>query len=406
MDPMTAASLAMAVGGTVGGLLNKKKDPGAAARAQALRVLEGVNVPDVESMKVQIEQLVQQGVLTPEDAQAMLVEHNAYDDISVDPELRGAQMSALRGLQDVYEGGGLTDIDRARIQQIRDQENTYARGQERAILEDSHRRGITGSGMEVTSRLMAQQEAAGRAGRQDMDVAADAERRALEAMVQSGQMGGQIEDRAYGQQSQKAAAANAIEQFNATNQTDINKFNVASHNDAAARNLAEKQRMSDTNTTMTNANRVRNADLLQQDYQNKMEKAKASASALTGTAQAADNRQAADMSFWGGLTSLGGQLAAASMDANKKKPMMAKGGRVPCYAEGGEVEEVPGQAMVPGDSEINDTVDIKASPGELIVPRSQADGVESMLNTLPRTANKPSPEAVKMVLQALTEMGC
>lgn len=44
------------------------------------------------------------------------------------------------------------------------------------------------------------------------------------------------------------------------------------------------------------------------------------------------------------------------------------------YAEGGHVSmqhggNVPGQAIVPGDSYLNDTVDAKLSPGEVVIPR-------------------------------------
>lgn len=41
------------------------------------------------------------------------------------------------------------------------------------------------------------------------------------------------------------------------------------------------------------------------------------------------------------------------------------------FAEGGQV---PGQAMVEGDSYANDTVDAKLSPGEIVIPRSILDG--------------------------------
>lgn len=44
------------------------------------------------------------------------------------------------------------------------------------------------------------------------------------------------------------------------------------------------------------------------------------------------------------------------------------------FSDGGRV---PGQAMVPGDSEMNDVVDIKASPGEIVIPRSAAQDKES-----------------------------
>ena len=52
-------------------------------------------------------------------------------------------------------------------------------------------------------------------------------------------------------------------------------------------------------------------------------------------------------------------------------PAYAHGGMVPsdemCMRSGGPV---PGQAPVPGDSPMNDTVHARLSPGEFVVPRS------------------------------------
>lgn len=47
-----------------------------------------------------------------------------------------------------------------------------------------------------------------------------------------------------------------------------------------------------------------------------------------------------------------------------------KGGEVQDFREGGPV---PGHAKVKGDSPVNDTVDAKLSPGEIVVPRSAAN---------------------------------
>lgn len=412
MDPISALSLATAAGGLAGSFMNKKKDPGAALRQAAMDEIARVQTPDIEAMKIKLDELVQQGILTPQEAQAALVDHNAYEDISVDPTMRGAQMEALQGLQDVYHEGGLTPIDRARLQQIQDEQASVEKGQREAIMDNARRRGVSGSGMEIAAQMMAQQGAADRAGRAGLETAAMAQQRALEAMMESGRMGGEIEDRDYAQKAAKAQAANAIAQFNASNTQQVNLANTAAKNNAMQSNLQEKQRIADANTTQTNLNRARNADLYQQKYQNDMEKAKAIAGAATNSAQAADNRQAQNMSFYGGLTSLGGNMFSANEDRKLKEKQAqygyAHGGRVKprCYAEGGEVEKVPGMPNVMGDASENDTVPALLSPGELVVPRTQADEVEELMGSLPRTENKPSVEAVKTMLQALTEMGC
>lgn len=53
-------------------------------------------------------------------------------------------------------------------------------------------------------------------------------------------------------------------------------------------------------------------------------------------------------------------------------PPMAHGGNVPVVGEhlAAQKETVPGQAKVKGDSEVNDVVDAKLSPGEVVIPRS------------------------------------
>lgn len=66
--------------------------------------------------------------------------------------------------------------------------------------------------------------------------------------------------------------------------------------------------------------------------------------------------------FGGLINAAGGILSRPSATQSK-----------PVYAEGGFVDGVPN---VPGDSELNDTVDIKASPGEIIVPRSYAQNAD------------------------------
>lgn len=99
---------------------------------------------------------------------------------------------------------------------------------------------------------------------------------------------------------------------------------------------------------------------------------------------------------------LGSQFAGAGY-------ALAKGGQVPGYDEGGSVlgsiakiapllmllskggpvngeqmaaqgKEVPGKAKVKGDSPKNDTVDAKLSPGEIVIPRSIAQGPNAAAN--------------------------
>lgn len=412
-------ALIVAAGTMAASYLNKPKDARTPLLKQAMADIASINTPDPEALKVKLAQYVQQGILTPEDAQAFTVNVNAYDQANGNAQAQGAQLEALQQLQDQISQGGLTDTSRASIQAALDTVNNNQRGQDLAITEDAHRRGVSGSGLEMASRLMSQQNASDQAGRQGMDIAALAEQAKMAALKEAGQLGGQIESQTFQEQSAKAAAQNAINQYNSTNQQQVALQNVAARNAAQAANLAQKQQTADQNTSSENANRVRNADLIRQSYMDRMDKAKAMANAAAGVGQSAQAASDANTKWTGemiggatnafstyganmggsgatnpNVMSLGnGNTTLTGTERDKYKPYLAaKGGRV------------PGDAMYPGDDPRNDTVDAKLSPGETVVPRSQSDEYENFMDEMPRSAGRPSVDSVKLVLQALSEM--
>ncbi len=433
---MGYAQLAIAAYGAYQAYQNKPSGDNLRMLEEAKAQLQAVPVPSPEMLHVQLQQLVQQGAVSPEDAQAVLVQHNAYDDATGSSTARGAQLGALKDLQDKADAGGLTDTDRASIQANLDTTANTERGQNLAIGEDARRRGISGSGLELAQKLMAQQSGADQAGRRGMDIAALAEQSRAKALENAANLGGQIENQTFGEQSAKASAANQIAQYNATNQQDVTLKNIAARNAAQAANLAEKQRVSDANTQMENTNRTRDKNLVEQQYNDRLDKAKAVANLATGQASAMSANDAANRKYQGdttgGVLSTLGKLGDAYTSNNTSAPAprdtssndyltneaktrketlgYAHGGKVPCYDDGGMV---PGNANFPGDDQRNDKVLIKVSPGEGVIPRTKMEDMESggvdvdaMLNDAPRTEQKPSIDAVKLMLQALTEMGC
>lgn len=417
-----ALPLAIAAGTTAASYLNKPQDKLSPYLQAALNEISKVQVPDVESLKVKLDQYVQQGLLTPEDAQASLVQYNAMDSANGNATAKGAQMSALQSLQDQIDNGGLTAVDKARIQSTLDEVNNNQRGQDQAITEDSHRRGISGSGLELAQRLMSQQNAASNAGRQGMDIAALEQQAKQQAISDAANLGGNIEGQAFDEQSAKAAAANAINEFNATNQQQVTMANIAARNAAQAANLAEKQNISDANTQTENQNRIRNSGLIEQHYTDQMGKANSIASVMGAQGNAAQKASDANNKWTGEL--IGGiNNAVSAYGANGGFSTAAKptdagirntGGttvslddayyKKPLYAAHGAT--VPGAAPYPGDDSRNDVVPAMVSPGEKILPRSEATDYEKFMEAMPRSEGKPSADAVRLVLQALSGMGC
>jgi hypothetical protein len=310
--PLIAAGI-MAGGSILGGLLQGNAAKKAAARAEAMaREAAGqfndLYVPTAEEMQIQIQKLIQAGEITPEDAQAVLVAKSNYDDVNTNNAGNDAQLAALQELSGIVGAKGMTATDRAKVADIQEQMGTANRGAQEAILQNASERGISGSGLELAARLKAEQGAASDASRAGLQTAADAEKRALEAIISQGNLGGQINEQDFAKQAKIAEAKDLISKFNATNQQNVGLTNTEARNSAQSANLAEKQRIADANTAAENANRARNAQLKQTQYENELEKRKAKAAALTGGAQSASQRAQLDQQFAGNLIGTGGQL--------------------------------------------------------------------------------------------------
>lgn len=235
-------------------------------------VFANLNLPKAEDLSYQIQQLVEQGVLSPEDAEAALVGESEFNGISLDPNLKENQMSALSSIMDIGESGGMTLADKANLSKIASEEQAQARGNRDAILQNAQARGVGGSGLELMAQLQNQQSSATRQSQRDLDVAAQAQARALEALMQGGNMSGQMIDQSFNQQAQKAGANDAIAKFNAQNQQQINMANTGARNEAQAGNLANKQSIANQNANNQTAQNAQKAQIAQQMYDNEIKK--------------------------------------------------------------------------------------------------------------------------------------
>lgn len=176
-----------------------------------------IETPEIEDMKLQLQQLVLQGSITPEQAEAAIAGRSEMNEIVSDPRFKQNQMDALLGLQEISDSGGMTAADEANLSKIQSQEDASARGKREAILQNAQSRGLGGSGLELMSQMQNQQDAATRQSQRDMDVAGMAQQRALEALMQQGQLSGQIQNQDFNQKAQTAQANDAISKFNAQN---------------------------------------------------------------------------------------------------------------------------------------------------------------------------------------------
>ena len=290
---------------------------------QALSMWDKIKQPTPEEMQVQLQQLVQQGIITPEDAQAALVDHSAYNDINMPTVGRDAQLAALGELKNIYSQGGLNAEDRARILDIQDQINATNRGNQLAIGQKMQQQGQYGSGADIAQRLLASQGAATDANRQGIDVASLASKRALDAITQSANIGSNLTGQDWQQAQAKAEANDIINRFNAGNTQQVNLANVAARNAAQSQNLAEKQRVADYNATMENENRLRNSNLKQNAFNNAVTVAQGKSGLYGSKADLANQQYMGDVGLLSGLLQAGGQMAAGGQSGqqNKKQQM-------------------------------------------------------------------------------------
>ena len=263
-------------------------------RQDALNAFNAIKTPELSALQVQLQKYVDAGTLTPEQAETQLLTSNAFNEIATDPSYVGAQKQALQQLQQVAAQGGLTAIDKAQLNDINNAQNQQNQSQNQATMQQAQRRGVGGSDLTAVNELINEQGAADRAANSGVQVAANAQQRALQAMQAAGQTGNQLESQAYGEQANKANAQNAIDLYNkqALNQTNL--YNTQTANAAQAANLANKQAINNANTGTANANAEYNAQQNQTLYNDQLQKAQGVAGIdqnAANAAQAAKNQE-------------------------------------------------------------------------------------------------------------------
>lgn len=161
-----------------------------------------------------------------------LLDQTLLSGIQEDPRLRGAQLQALEGFQDIVSQGGLTDVDRARIAEIQMQMDQREKAQRDALMQQMAQRGISGGGQEIAAQMLNQQQAAQTASLAGMQQAANAQMARERALGQLGGLGTQVRGQEYDIAANRARAQDAI-----------NQFNTQLQNQAFLRNADERNRL-------------------------------------------------------------------------------------------------------------------------------------------------------------------
>jgi len=266
---VAAAAGASVLGGMIGAAES------AADREQALKMHQDaikawldLQVPNPVQQKLLLERYIQTGRLTPELEQQVQQDASQFEQIKTDPRFKEAQLQALGQMQEIGKGG-LTLSDRAANEKALSDIEAQDRGRREAILQQYGARGLGGSGLELQAQMMAQQQATNRASQQQLDMLGSARDRALNAIIQSGDLGGKLRGQEFDEQSKVAAARDAINRFNTQNKQDVLSRNVGIKNAAQQYNLDRQQQIANANVELGNKEQQYNKELLQQQFQNK-----------------------------------------------------------------------------------------------------------------------------------------
>jgi len=254
------------IGGVGGGLLGgfAGGNAGEAERKrqeelmmQTLSEIQGIPLPELKRIQLENPQWI-------EDLKAETIDQSEMANVRTDPRLQSEQMRSLDALKAIQDGGGMTMADKANLANIQNQAATADKGRRDSIMQSMNQRGMGGSGLELLSNLQSSQAATNQQAQSGLDVAGMAQRRALDAIMQGGQMAGNMRSQDFAEQSRKAEAADAINRFNTQNKMDVNRYNVGGRQD-----------ISNAQVNTQNKNLMMPNEIAQQNYDNQMGKAAA-----------------------------------------------------------------------------------------------------------------------------------
>jgi hypothetical protein len=281
---------------------------------KALRAYKDVSLPELKELNPELYSQVV--ALNPELETSVQLGPSAMDGITTDPMLQQAQLDALRQLQNI--GSGEEQLsDTVSKMQVEQDVNRNLKGNTDAIMQNLATRGMSGGGSELVARQLQAQGAANRQADMDMQIRAQAQQRALQALMQSGELAGSMEQQSFNRQATKADSQDAISRFNAQNQQQVQGRNVQSKNQAQQWNATNAQQTADRNVGVRNAAQEYNVGLDQQNFNNQMALADAKSGVRRAQAQNDNDNRDREAGFVGGIISSG--AAAYASDVRVKE---------------------------------------------------------------------------------------
>lgn len=277
--------------GAITGNAQSQGDRGRAEglRNQALAEFSNIQIPDIEKMKLALENYGSAGTLTPEMIQLISQGETALENVNIDPRLRQSQMSALDQMSGIASSG-MSEGDMAAFEMARRNAASEAQAKQGQILQNMAQRGQSGSGAELAASLANAQGSADRLQQAQLEEAKQRQAARMSALQQQANMSSGLRSADYSEQSNLANARDAIARFNAANAQQVAQANTGARNTAQASNLQNDQNIRNQNTGLANTQQQYNKNLQQQQFQNQMQRASGMSGQYNANANQADAR--------------------------------------------------------------------------------------------------------------------
>jgi hypothetical protein len=317
---LTAAAIAgPIIGGVMGGMsASKGRKAASAAAAAAIAELEKVGMPPDLSKQLVLQRFQSEGILTPELEQDIHLEASQTAQIKESAGLRDAQMDALNTLGQVSRGG-LRPEDRQAYNELRASTQRDSEAKRQQIIQQMQSRGMGSSGANLATQLQSAQASDDAQAAGSDRMAADASRRALEAISQRAQLAGGIRSQDFNVNQARAAALDDRNRFLYENSASRQRANINAQNQAQSANLASRQRLSEMNVGQDNAETQRQNQAKKDYWQDQLGYASAKANAINNQGSVIQQGANQQANMYSGIGNAIGQGAATygNYQANK-----------------------------------------------------------------------------------------
>jgi hypothetical protein len=280
-----------------------------------------IKLPDIEQEKLALEEFKAGQMLNPEQQQIrQLSMQDELQNINLDPRLRQTQMNSLDTLSKIA-GSGFTPDELNAMQQQRDAREGDLTSKLKQLQQNQEMRGVANSDMALAQRMMEAQGSANRGAQEARDMQAQAFRRSLDAITQSGNLAGNIEGTDYARGADLASALRGRETTNLQNQVNIEGNNVDRFNRALETNVGRVNLTGDKNVALRNDQQQFNRGLQDRDFQRRLQLGSAKSGAATNAANMYNDQASRTAGQWAGAgAGISSGLLALGSDKKKTTP--------------------------------------------------------------------------------------